>query len=166
MGSFWVDEIQSSIPPSLLQLVKMIEHGSDIKSQLENDRCKSDLTISQLLLFNYHSKFSKKDSATAKLSWVWGFICCYLGLLINMPAAHRNSCPVWFMSFIKLNSSNFYTAWESSSLSPNMLTSYLMLTLNLENNWNHKQERNNEQGSGGRFLVEAWHRSHGTIFCE
>jgi hypothetical protein len=25
----------------------------------------------------------------------------------------------------------------------------------LENNWNHKQERNNEQGSGGRLLVEA-----------
>jgi hypothetical protein len=25
----------------------------------------------------------------------------------------------------------------------------------LENNWNHKQERNNEQGSGGRLLIEA-----------
>ena len=25
----------------------------------------------------------------------------------------------------------------------------------LENNWNHKQERNNEQGSGGRLLVET-----------
>jgi hypothetical protein len=25
----------------------------------------------------------------------------------------------------------------------------------LENNWNHKQERNYEQGSGGRLLIEA-----------
>jgi hypothetical protein len=42
------DEIQSSIASSLLHLVKTIEHGSDIKSKLENDRCKSDLTIAQL----------------------------------------------------------------------------------------------------------------------
>jgi len=32
MGSFSADEIQSSIPSSLLHLVKMIEHGPDIKS--------------------------------------------------------------------------------------------------------------------------------------
>ena len=37
-----------SIPSSLLHLVKMIEYGLDIKSQLENDRCKYDLTIAQL----------------------------------------------------------------------------------------------------------------------
>jgi hypothetical protein len=37
MGSFSADEIQSSIPSSSLHLVKMIEHGPDIKSQLEND---------------------------------------------------------------------------------------------------------------------------------
>ena len=42
------DEIQSSIASSLLHLVKTIEHGPDIKSKLENDRCKSDLTIAQL----------------------------------------------------------------------------------------------------------------------
>ena len=48
MGSFSADEIQSSIASSLLHLVKTIEHGPDIKSKLENDRCKSDLTIAQL----------------------------------------------------------------------------------------------------------------------
>ena len=48
MGSYSADEIQSSIPSSLLHLMKMIEHGPDIKYQLENDRCKSDLTIPQL----------------------------------------------------------------------------------------------------------------------
>ena len=47
MRSFSADEIQSSIPSSLLHLVKMIEHGPNIKSQLENDRYKSDLTIAQ-----------------------------------------------------------------------------------------------------------------------
>ena len=31
----------------------------------------------------------------------------------------------------------------------------IILDVYLENNWNHKQERNNEQGSGGRLLVEA-----------
>jgi hypothetical protein len=37
----------------------MIEHGSDIKSQLENDRYKSDLTIAQLLTFSYHPNITK-----------------------------------------------------------------------------------------------------------
>ena len=39
---------ESSIPSSLLQLVKIIYHGPDIKTQLEIDRYKSDLTIAQL----------------------------------------------------------------------------------------------------------------------
>ena len=48
MGPFSAHKIQSSIPSSLLHPVKMIEYGLDIKSQLENDRCKYDLTIAQL----------------------------------------------------------------------------------------------------------------------
>ena len=60
MGSFSADEIQSSILSSLLHLVNMIGNGPDIKSQLVNDRWKSDFIIAQLLLFNYHPNVTKK----------------------------------------------------------------------------------------------------------
>jgi hypothetical protein len=60
IGSFSASEIQLSIPSCLLHLVKMIEHGHDIKSQLENDRWKSDLTTAQLLMFNYHPNINKR----------------------------------------------------------------------------------------------------------
>ena len=78
MGSFSADEIQLSIPSSLLHLVKMIEHGPDIKSQLENDRCKSDLTTAQLLMFNYHPNINKRTVQDILLNvnlhflFIWG----------------------------------------------------------------------------------------------
>jgi hypothetical protein len=34
---------------------------------LENDRCKSDLTIAQFLLINYHPSIPQKDSVTETL---------------------------------------------------------------------------------------------------
>jgi hypothetical protein len=81
MGSFSADEIQLSIPLSLLHLVKMIEHGLGIKSQLENDRCKSDLTTAQLLMCKLPSKYQQKDSARHSLERETPF-SVYLGLLI------------------------------------------------------------------------------------
>ena len=63
----------------LLYLVKMIEHGPDIKSQLENDRCKSDLTTAQLLMFNYHPNINKRAvnsdillSVKLHFLFIWG----------------------------------------------------------------------------------------------
>lgn len=41
--------LEETVPPSLLQFVCMIEHGADIKSQIQNGASKSDLAISQLL---------------------------------------------------------------------------------------------------------------------
>ncbi|CAC5407958.1 unnamed protein product [Mytilus coruscus] len=37
----------------------MIEHGPDIKSQLDNVSTKSDLALAQLLMFNYHPNSQK-----------------------------------------------------------------------------------------------------------
>ena len=54
--------VEESIPPSLLEFVSMIEHGADIKSQLNHGASKSDLAIVQLLQFNCFSKC--KDNAT------------------------------------------------------------------------------------------------------
>ena len=44
--------LEQAVPPSLLQFVCMIEHGADIKSQLQHGASKSDLSISQLLQYN------------------------------------------------------------------------------------------------------------------
>ncbi|CAC5426096.1 unnamed protein product [Mytilus coruscus] len=41
-GSFSAEEIQSSVPTSLLELVCKLEHGSDIQSQLENSHPSDD----------------------------------------------------------------------------------------------------------------------------
>ncbi|CAC5412787.1 unnamed protein product [Mytilus coruscus] len=58
-GSFVFEDIDDSLPPPLLQLVKMIEHGPDIKSQFDNVSTTSDLALAQLLMFNYHSNTQK-----------------------------------------------------------------------------------------------------------
>ena len=39
----------------------MIEHGPDIKSQIENGLAKSDFAIAQLLYFNSHKKGTKNS---------------------------------------------------------------------------------------------------------
>ena len=78
IGSFSANEMQLSIPSSLLHLVKMIEHGPEIKSQLENDRCKSDLTTAQLIMFNYHPNINKRTVQDILLNvklhflFIWG----------------------------------------------------------------------------------------------
>ncbi|CAC5417752.1 unnamed protein product [Mytilus coruscus] len=58
-GSLVSEDIDDSIPPTLLKLVKMIKHGPDIKSQLDNVSTKSDLALVQLLMFNYHQNTQK-----------------------------------------------------------------------------------------------------------
>jgi len=96
MGSFSADEIQSSIPSSLLHLVKMIEHGPDIKSQLENDRCKSDLTIAQLLMFNYHPNITKRTVQQRHSLERETPFCVYLGLLIYAKTRKKQLIDILF----------------------------------------------------------------------
>lgn len=48
-GHFNRDYIVDSVPRCLVELVSMIEHGPDIKSQIENGLTKSDFAIAQLL---------------------------------------------------------------------------------------------------------------------
>ena len=43
-------ETDDAVPPLLVQYISMIEHGSDIKSQLEHGASKSDMAIAHLLL--------------------------------------------------------------------------------------------------------------------
>jgi hypothetical protein len=96
MGSFSADEIQSSIPSSLLHLVKMIEHGPDIKSQLENDRCKSNLTIAQLLMFNYHPNITKRTVQQRHSLERETPFCVYLGLLIYAKTRKKQLIDILF----------------------------------------------------------------------
>lgn len=61
-GLFSADNIQSSVPKALPELVCMIEHGPAIHSQLDNKMTKSDLAIAQLIMCNKHSKQSSSPS--------------------------------------------------------------------------------------------------------
>lgn len=49
--------LEDAVPPSLLQFVCMIEHGADIKSQLQHGASKSDLAMAQLLQYNCFAKY-------------------------------------------------------------------------------------------------------------
>jgi hypothetical protein len=96
MGSFSADKIQSSIPSSLHHLVKMIEHGPDIKSQLENDRYKSDLTIAQLLTFSYHPNITKMTVQQRHSLERETPFCVYLGLLIYAKTRKKQLIDILF----------------------------------------------------------------------
>lgn len=48
---------EETVPQSLLQFVCMIEHGADIKSQLQHGASKSDLAMAQLLEYNCFAKY-------------------------------------------------------------------------------------------------------------
>ena len=54
-GRFHVDSVENSIPPTLQQLVCMIEHGIDIKSQIEFGSSTTDLAVAQLLQYNCYT---------------------------------------------------------------------------------------------------------------
>lgn len=53
--------IEQAVPQSLLQFVCMIEHGVEIKSQIHHGTLKSNLAISQLLMFSCFAK-SREDT--------------------------------------------------------------------------------------------------------
>ena len=59
---------RDSIPHCLVELVLMIEHGPDIKSQIENGLAKSDFDIAQFLYFNNHKKGTKNTSEHSRHS--------------------------------------------------------------------------------------------------
>ena len=52
---------ETSVPPSLIELVSMIEHDPDIQSQIENEAISSDLAISQIIQYNCHQSKKKEE---------------------------------------------------------------------------------------------------------
>jgi hypothetical protein len=123
MGSFSADEIQSSIPSSSLHLVKMIEHGPDIKSQLENDRCKSGLTIAQLLMCSYHPNITKRTVQQRHSLGRETPLCVYLGLLIYAEARKKQLIDILFqyLSQSKFYNIKIFFSWDRYI---NLSTSY------------------------------------------
>lgn len=65
-GRFRADSVGNSIPQSLQQFVCMVEHGVDIKSQLELGSSKTDLAVAQLLQYNCYRH--KSNSSTFRHS--------------------------------------------------------------------------------------------------
>ena len=81
---------ETSVPPSLIELVSMIEHGPDIQSQIENEATSSDLAISQIIQYNCHQskkrrastiKYHSKDRETP--------FVIYVGLLLFVKTRKR-----------------------------------------------------------------------------
>ena len=66
-GTIPEGSVRNATPPLLLQFVGMVEHGSDIKSQLRFGALKSDQAIAQLLQFNCYSRY-KEGAATHRHS--------------------------------------------------------------------------------------------------
>ena len=56
-GTFHDGCLEDAVPSSLLQFICMIEHGADIKSQLQHGASKSDLAMAQLLQYNCFAKY-------------------------------------------------------------------------------------------------------------
>ena len=54
--------LQQSVPPSLVAFVGMLEHGADIKSQLQQGSSKSDIAISQLLQYNCFANYTEETN--------------------------------------------------------------------------------------------------------
>lgn len=88
-GPFTDEDIQNAVPRCLLELVRMIEHGPDIQSQLENDVSQSDMAIAQLLMYNYHAKVPKKAEVQRHSVERETPICIYIGLLIYAKTRKR-----------------------------------------------------------------------------
>ena len=88
-GLFSSEDISTSVTKCLFELVRMIEHGPDIQSQLENDVCRSDMAIAQLLMYNYHAKMPKKAEQQRHSLERETPICIYIGLLIYARTRKR-----------------------------------------------------------------------------
>ncbi|CAC5425424.1 unnamed protein product [Mytilus coruscus] len=80
-GSLVSENIDESIPP-LLQLVKMIEHGPDNKSQLDYVSTMFDSSLDQLLMFYYHANTQKSPVHHRHSADRVAPFCVYLGLLL------------------------------------------------------------------------------------
>ena len=52
-----------SVPPFLIELVSMIEHGPDIQSQIEKEATRPDLAVAQIIQYNCHQTHRKRANA-------------------------------------------------------------------------------------------------------
>ena len=62
-GYFVENGQETSVPPSLIELVSMIEHGPDIQSQIVNETNRSDLAIAQIMQYNCHQSHRRRATA-------------------------------------------------------------------------------------------------------
>ena len=79
------------MPPSLIELVSMIEHGPDIQSQIENEATSSDLAISQIIQYNCHQSKKKRRAFTIKYhsKYCETPFVIYVGLLLFVKTRKR-----------------------------------------------------------------------------
>ena len=61
-GTFDDNCVEDSIPPVLFQFVSMLEHGTDIKSQLQFGASKTDFALSQLLQCNCYANIKMEEN--------------------------------------------------------------------------------------------------------
>jgi hypothetical protein len=96
-GTFDEVSMTETVPNSLLALVSMIEHGLDIKSQIENGITDADIAIAQLLLYNFHSKQAKDTGSHQRHpSDLEPPFAIYVGLLLFPKTRKRNLIDLLF----------------------------------------------------------------------
>ena len=72
------DSVVDSVPRCLVELVSMIEHGPDIKPQIEIGLAKSDCAIAQLWYFNSHKKGTKTQVNTRDIQVTANHLLLYM----------------------------------------------------------------------------------------
>ena len=81
-STFHDTDLQRLVPPSLLQFVCMIEHGADIKYQIQHGASESGLSISQLLQYNCFAKYKEGMDVHRRSKDCEAPFAVYIGLYV------------------------------------------------------------------------------------
>ena len=88
-SNFHDKDLEHAVPPSLLQFVCMIEHGADIKSQLQHGASKSDLAVSQPLQYNCFTKYKEGTDVHRHSKDIVPYYAVYIGLYVFAKTRKR-----------------------------------------------------------------------------
>ena len=117
-STFHDTDLQRAVPPSLLQFVCMIEHGADIKSQIQHGASKSDLSISQLLQYNCFAIYKEGTDVHRQSKDRETPFAVYMGLYVFAKIRKRQIIEMlhekWAQHIIRQSHRNLSTARRSS----------------------------------------------------
>ena len=101
-GSLSRETQKDSVPPSLLEFVSVLEHGGDIKTQLDHGTSQTDLSLAQLLQFNCHKAHKGSTSCMHSKSREPRF-AVYNGLLLFAKTRKRQLIDIMYQNGLSIS---------------------------------------------------------------